>query len=424
MGQATTTGAGLGTSQFPIQFDKSNLSAFGDLITTRLFPIIQMDWVYGINTQTGVPSTTGSGTVTTSNSKLKLSTGTTPNSTAKFRSVRSAKYRAGQGVLIRITCPMDLGVINNRRVLGALTDSDGVGVGYDGVDFSLLHRNSGSGTIVENWIHQANFNGDKLDGTGPSGMVINPAFGNVWVIKYPYLGYGDIEWFVQEPISGRFILVHTIRYANSTNITEFSNPTFYLWAENVNSGGGASDVALYSGSVGIFLTGEKLYLGPQNGTSRRTTVLANTDTAILSIKNCTTYNGVPNRSIIRLRSLSYTGDGGSGSGSNIGILTVRKGATLTGSPSFTPINGSTGDNGNTITSGNSIVSVDVAGTVANPTTTGNIVFNTSVARSASSGDVLLDGRDVFVYPGEIVTVVANQQLASDCAVTLNWEEDV
>lgn len=46
-------------------FDPSNMSAFGTLETGELTPVLQIDFVYGINTQTGTTTVLNSGIVDT-----------------------------------------------------------------------------------------------------------------------------------------------------------------------------------------------------------------------------------------------------------------------------------------------------------------------------------------------------------------------
>jgi hypothetical protein len=53
----------------------SNVSAFGDLIAVGQTPIVQIDFTYGINTQTGVTNINTTGVVDTNASRLRLQSG-------------------------------------------------------------------------------------------------------------------------------------------------------------------------------------------------------------------------------------------------------------------------------------------------------------------------------------------------------------
>lgn len=42
-------------------FGASNLSAFGDFLAQESVPLLQIDWIYGANTQIGTLANTGDG---------------------------------------------------------------------------------------------------------------------------------------------------------------------------------------------------------------------------------------------------------------------------------------------------------------------------------------------------------------------------
>lgn len=387
----------------------SNVSAFGDLIVSNLTPVIQLDFVYGINTQTGVATTANSATVDTNASRLRLQSGTNAAGAATFNSSRIARYRAGQGMIARFTAVWTNNAANSTQVVGMGNAQIGYFFGYNGTAFGLSLRNGGT----DNWIDQTSWNGDKCDGTGASGFTWNKTLGNVMMIRYPYLGYGDITFWVQNPVTGAWILCHTIQYANSSASVQVSNPSFPFYA-NVTNSGNTTNLLMYVGSVGVFISGVREFLAAQWATdSLKNTITAETN--LLNLRNCTTYNGITNSGLIRLRSLSAATDNGNG----LATIRLKTGVTLGGSPSFTPINGSTADQGVTITSGNSISSVDVAGTG----TTGTTIFNVCLARNTNIY-YDLSPFNIFLAPTQTLTVTAFSAAAASIQVALNWNEDV
>lgn len=397
-------------------FDAAFTSPFGDLIAQSLTPLIQMDFVYGINTQTASTTIANTGVADTNASRLRLQTGTNSAGSAIFQSRRPAKYRAGQGVIARFTTAYTTGVASSTQIHGVGNATDGYFFGYNGAAFGILHRNSGSDT----WIPQSSWNGDKCDGTGASGFIWDKTKGNVQMIKYPYLGYGNITFWVEDSLTSQMILCHTIRYTNSSASVQISNPNLSSYAQVINSGN-TSNVILYAGSIGIFLCGERSFVGnPQWATDNNKTPAATTETCIINLRNATTYNGVTNRSLIRLNAVSFTA-ASSGKTAAACFLRFRLGATIGGSPSYTPRSGSTANNGVTITSGNSVASFDTAGTTASG---GTYQFNLA---SPDSGSALIDLTpfNLFIAPGEIMTVSAFNTAASQLVgVALNWTEDI
>jgi hypothetical protein len=392
-----------------IGINGSNVSAFGDLNVAEFTPVVQLDFVFGINNQTGTSSVVTTGVVDTDSGRLRLQSGIGAAGAATFSSIRIARYRAGQGMTARFTAAWINALANSTQVVGVGNSQIGYFFGYNGTVFGISRRNGGT----DNWIPQSSWNVDKCDGTGQSGFIWNKSLGNVMQIQYPFLGYGNIKFFVQDPINGAWILCHVIQYTNSTDVLQVSNPSFPFFA-NITNTGNTTNITFYVGSVGIFISGKREFLGAQFAIDS----LKNTITAeinLLNLRNCTTYNTVTNSGLIRLRSLSCSSDNGNG----IGTIRLKTGVTIGGVPVFTPISGATADNGVTITSGNSIASTDVAGTG----TTGTTIFNVSLARN-SNLVYDLTPFNIFLGPARTLTVTAQSAVSASMQVCLNWNEDV
>ena len=386
-----------------------NVSAFGDLNIAQFTPVIQIDFVYGINIQTGTTGIVTTGVVDTNASRLRIQTGIGAAGSGTFQSIKIARYRAGQGMMARFTAVWSSSAANSIQVVGVGNAQVGYFFGYNGINFGISLRNGG----FDSWVAQSSWNGDKCDGLGASGFNWNKTLGNVMMIQYPFLGYGDIKFWVQNSLTGGWILCHTIQYTNSSQSVQVSNPSFPFFAASTNTGN-TTNLIMFVGSVGIFISGERTYLGAQWGIdSLKNTITAEVN--LLNIRNCTTYNTVTNSGLLRFRSLSCATDNGNG----LATIRIKSGVTLGGTPVFAPINGSTADNGVTITSGNSISSVDVAGTG----TTGTLIFNVCLSRN-SNLVYDLTPFDFFLEPGRTLTVTAFSAAAASIQVALNWNEDV
>ena len=402
-------------------FDQSNMSAFGTLETNRLTPMIQLDFVYGVNTRTSKNSGSGTGaTVTFATRLASVASGTSNDGYALLQSISSAKYRPGQGVTARFTTIFGTGTALNKQYSGMATISsgapyDGYLWGYSGISFGIWSFVGGSGTFVAS----SSFNGDILDGTGKSSFTINPQKGNVYMIKYPYLGFGNIEFFVQDSATSRWILAHTIKYTNANTATALTNPNLGFILQSRNDHTGTTSVTASVGSVGVFLSGERSFdTYPSWGTDNSKTAIT-TETCLLNVKNCTTYNTFTNQSQLRLTVLSVAAN--NNSGNDIATFRIKINATIGGSPSYTPINGSTGDGGTTLTSANSVASVDTAGT-----TVANGTLEVSVVVSTAGGSQVVDlsKYNIFINPGDVVTVSGASTGSAALGAGLAWEEDI
>lgn len=78
---------------------------------------------------------------------------------------------------------------------------------------------------IVQWTYQEDFNVDRLDGTGPSRMTINPKTGNVCQITYHWLGFGNFAYAVENPQTGRFIVCHRDKYANAHTALSLITPS-------------------------------------------------------------------------------------------------------------------------------------------------------------------------------------------------------
>ena len=392
-------------------------TAFNELSVAENTPVAQISFEYGLNTQLTTTTLTGSGTATTTSSNLVLSTTANASSSAQVVSRRYLKYRGGQGAVGRGTMIFTAGATGSNQYAGIGTPDmqNGYFFGYQDTTFGIFHINNGSTTFIA----QTSWNVDKLDGSlstsNPSGMVLNQTLGNVFQIKYQYLGYGVIYFYIEHDTDGEFTLVHIIRYPNSATIPSLRNPSLgLLWrVENTSN---TSDIVLKAGSGALFVEGKILTLGAKYGTDNNKSGIA-TLTNILTLRNATTYNTVANRGQIRLKGVSVAYDGVN---NGIATLQIILNAVLGGTPSFTTIAGTTGDNGVTITAGNSVTSVDVAGTTI---TNGTIVFNTILARNAHQYIDLSD-LDIFLSPTETLTFAGKATTSGQIGVAVNWVEDL
>lgn len=386
-----------------------NVSAFGDLIAVDNTPVIQLDFVYGINSQTASTSITTTGVADTNASRLRLQTGVGAAGAASLTSTRIARYRAGQGMTARFTAAWTSSASNSTQFVGVGNSQVGYFFGFNGTSFGLSIRNGGS----DNFVAQTDWNGDKCNGTGSSGFNWNKTFGNVMQVRYPFLGYGAITFWVQNPTNGAWILCHTIQYPNSTASVQVSNPSFPFFAVVTNAGN-TSNLIMYVGSVGVFISGQRQFLGAQWAAGAIKNAIT-TEANLFNVRNCTTYNTVLNSGLVRLRSISAGTDNGNG----IATIRLKQGVTIGGSPSFSPISGSTVDQGVTITNGNSIASLDVAGTG----TAGTTIFNLALARN-SNFSIDLTPFSIFLAPVQTLTVTAESTASASIFVSLNWQEDV
>lgn len=96
-------------------------------------------------------------------------------------------------------------------------------------------RSSATGSVLENRVARSSWNGDKVDGSGPSGVILNKNATQVIVVDYEWYGAGAVKFsFV---IGDKTIVIHTFYSANILTTPWCSTPFIPIRVEieNVSS---------------------------------------------------------------------------------------------------------------------------------------------------------------------------------------------
>ena len=378
--------------------------AFGEIEVINPTPVVQVDFVYNVNSDMVDSTTTGSGTITQADSMAVLQTTAASSSSAMIETKRFLKYRPGQGCHVRGTALFTTGVANSEQLFGCGDSVDGLFFGYNGTSFGVMTRNNS----VDTWVAQADWNGDKMDGTGgvsnPTGQNLDTTKGNVYQINFQWLGFGLIEFAIEDSNTGRFVPVHQVKYANANTVPSLLNPSFpILWSvENTTN---TTNITLKGASACGEIEGKVEYLGPTNAIGNTKTGVTTALTNIITIRNKSTYQTLTNRTPINILKYSLSVDGNKPS--EFQIITN---ATLGGTPSYTDIGTNT-----------SVVEYDTAGTTV---TGGKAVDFGALAAAGSISEGGQVTTDIIILPGETLTLAVNAtQGTTDATAAVRWVED-
>ena len=387
----------------PFAPDSAFIGAFGQLVAQEETPIVTIDFPYNINTAYVTPTTANGGTVTQANSQAILQTSAAANGSAALDSIIAARYLPGQGKIIRFTAIFTPGVANATQVIGAGDANDGYFFGYQGATFGLFRRQNGTDFFTA----QADWNTDTFDGSGdagnPSGALLDQTKGNVYQIKYQWLGYGAIRYYIEDNATGVVTQVHVIKYTNLNILPSVFNPSFQLHAQVINSGN-TSNITLITASMGLYSEGPVDVSGARFSTGNRKTGIT-TETNIFTIQNKTSFQSKTNRGRIHFDSI-----GSSISGAADAQYRIVLNATLGGTPSFADI-----------AVNQSIAAVDVAGT----TVTGGIEWR----RGPSAGNFQLSedlsSLEMRINPGDTLTFAGTSFGAAVAPnLSASWREEL
>jgi hypothetical protein len=143
-------------------------------------------------------------------------------------------YQPGRSLLVMMT-----GVMARTTAAAGATTSLGLFDDTDGLFFELADttlnvvRRSG-GVDVER-VPQATWNIDPMDGTGPSGITLDPTKAQIFVLDLQWLGVGRVRMCVN--IGGITIGVHEFKHANVLDLVYILNPNLPVRYELVSTGG-------------------------------------------------------------------------------------------------------------------------------------------------------------------------------------------
>ncbi|WP_404332362.1 hypothetical protein [Mesobacillus maritimus] len=221
-------------------------SQFSELMVSRRTPVVELTSVYGLSVLRDLVETTGSGTVTNTTVEYQITTTTGAADSATLDSVERGRYMPGYAGQAGIGVRIPLAPTNDQVFRwGMVDDENGAFFGQsvaDGIFVAI--RRAGVDTIIP----QTSWNVDPLDGTGPSGLTLDLALGNIFQITFTWYGYGVIEFnvVVQNPttLAQEVVTVHRFRPANETSLTD---PNLPLRAQIENNGATAEVRNLFVG---------------------------------------------------------------------------------------------------------------------------------------------------------------------------------
>lgn len=127
-------------------------SAFGESIAIPITPIIQLDGLYGLLEKNFETFSATGGTADTTNTLMRVQTGTSIFGYGVLRSRRAVRYRPGQGAMSRFTAAFTqsapgVGVAGYTQRAGFFTQEQALQIGYDGENFGILRQNEGKAHI-------------------------------------------------------------------------------------------------------------------------------------------------------------------------------------------------------------------------------------------------------------------------------------
>jgi hypothetical protein len=267
-------------STLPVSIGGTNTDAFGRLRVSQPYTLFDSQNRYAADNQFDV-ATTGTGTTTylSNEAAVKLEVTAGGVGSVKRQSYRSFPYQPGKGLLVLATFVMDSSQnVNLTQRVGYYNDNNGVFFQrVDGV-YSFVLRSSSTptpGTPSDiRTVNQSSWNGDKLDGTGESGLTLDPSKAQILWMDFEWLGVGSVRCgFI---INGEYIVCHTFQNANDITSVYMTTAILPVRYEISTSSALAASMKAICCSVVSEGGFEQISI---DHVARRTTVFTNIDTA-------------------------------------------------------------------------------------------------------------------------------------------------
>ena len=235
---------------------------------------------------------------------------------------------------------------------------------------------------TETWVAQTAWNGDRFDGSGPSGVTIDPTKLNVFRIQYQYLGAGEIAFSIEDPDTGQFSHCHSIKYANTVVIPTLVNPTLHLNAiAKTESGYSGGALVMKTASMAGFIEGPETLLGVRHSAFNTKSTTTTTPVNILTIHNEVDWQSAKNKIVVYPDFITFASEA-----TKTTIVKIILNPTqVDGTVALTAINAVT-----------SVMEKDTAGT----TVVGGTELLAFTLQGAESKEVDIKSLNLFLRPGD------------------------
>lgn len=204
-------------------------------------------------------------------------------------------YQPGKSQLVEMTGVFGTPVANVTKRMGYYNDNNGLRFELSGTTFGVVLRTNTSGSVVDEFIPQSQWNLDTLitgSTLNPSGKHLNVTKTNIYATYFQWLGVGRVIFAVV--IDGILIPVHQILNANNKDVVYMRSGSRPVRYEVISNGG--SDSTFKQICATVISEGGQEQVGYERTVSNGlTTKTINSRQSLLSIRLNNTMNDITNR---------------------------------------------------------------------------------------------------------------------------------
>ena len=184
-------------------------------------------------------------------SAITMKTTSTVGSKAVRQTRQVMPYIPGRPAEFSMAHRWEVPVAGIRKRIGVFDENNGLYFEDGGnQNYYCVIRSKVSGSVVETRVQRAEWNGDKFDGKGPSGITADPNAIQLIVIEYEWYGAGAVHFnFVMNGTKHR---IHSFYHANIAHDVYMSTPFLPIRAEIENvSATAPGEMIIASTSFGL-----------------------------------------------------------------------------------------------------------------------------------------------------------------------------
>ena len=200
-----------------------------------------------------VTSGTASATHIPEQSTAALTIGTASGDKLYRETKKVFSYQPGKSLQVLQTFVFAPAKTNLRQRAGYFSIHNGFYLELDGTTINFVRRSYASGNVVEVRVPQSEWNVDKLDGTGPSDVLLDLSKAQILWSEYEWLGVGSVR--LGFAIDGVFITAHQFNHANNIDTVYMTTASLPCRYEIENTGITASSSTMKQICISVISNG-------------------------------------------------------------------------------------------------------------------------------------------------------------------------
>lgn len=292
--------------------------------------------------------------------------------------------------------------VDNTVIVTALTDTPKAQV----FSYSSSGTSTGSFSQDTEAVPKTQTHTPVASWSETTSLTIQPNIINYYQIEF--IQTGVAKFFIYDPLSSKFTLVHKHSLSSGVNSPGLTNPSMHtlLYAESTGS---TTNLSIRTSSIAAFTEGSSDPIRNPRAFSSTQSITSSAFTSILAIRNRKTYNGIVNQIDVIPRRLFVSNN----STSKACIIEIRAttGSITTTNPTF-------------VTTGNNLI-VDVS-TTSVVHSSGGRLLTSLVVGALSQTQIDLEKEAINIPPTLTLYVFAKMSsgTASDIDAAITWYEDI